>query len=211
MNCSCTCAATPKTRATSTSQLSRPGGWTISGALSTIEPALLDYVDELEAAHNDEQKIAVLLSAADEVFLGGGGRGAKKGGLFAFGAPKARAVAGVGATPEVLEAIKYLLVRDKIGLGLLEPLIRDPNIEDISCSGVGPIFIEHKIFKALKTNISFDESDVLDEFVVRLAEKIKKPVTYRHPDLRRDAAGRLPYQHRLRRRCLHARQQLHHP
>ena len=32
-------------------------------------------------------------------------------------------------------------------MGLLEPLIQDPNIEDISCSGVGAISSSTKIFK----------------------------------------------------------------
>ena len=72
-------------------------------------------------------------------------------------------------------------MRDKERLGVLEPLIGDNQIEDISCSGVGPIFIEHKLFGGLKSNITFDESDELDNFVLRLSEKIKKPVTYKNP------------------------------
>jgi flagellar protein FlaI len=155
-------------------------GMDLSDALAAIEPALLDYVDELEAAHNDQQKIAVLVSAAEEVFGVAGRSPRKTGGLFSRPA-KPKTIAGLRATPEMVEAVKYLLVRDKIGLGLLEPLIHDPNIEDISCSGVGPIYLEHKIFKALKSNITFDEPEKLDEFVVRLSEKIKRPVTYRRP------------------------------
>jgi flagellar protein FlaI len=64
---------------------------------------------------------------------------------------------------------------------VLEPLIRDPNIEDISCSGLGNLFIEHKIFGALNASIRFDEMEDLDNFVVRLSEKIKKPVTFKNP------------------------------
>jgi len=66
-------------------------------------------------------------------------------------------------------------------MGALEPVLRDPNIEDISCSGVGSLFIEHKIFNALKSNISFETHEELDDFVLRLAERIGKPVTYRNP------------------------------
>lgn len=156
-------------------------GMDLGDALATLEPALLDYVDELEAAHNNEQKIAVLISAADEVFGGVVRPGRKGAGFMGMGAARARTVSGQPVTPETLEAVKYLLVRDKIGLGQLEPLIRDPHIEDISCSGVGAIFLEHKIFKALKSNITFPDNEVLDEFVVRLSEKIKRPVTYRRP------------------------------
>ena len=80
-----------------------------------------------------------------------------------------------------LQGIKYLFLRDKIGLGQLQPLIVDPYIEDISCSGMGNVFVEHKIFKSLKSTIVFDVMEDLDEFVQRLAEQIKHPVTYKLP------------------------------
>jgi archaeal flagellar protein FlaI len=80
-----------------------------------------------------------------------------------------------------LEAIRYSFLRDKIGMGVLQPLIEDPYIEDISCSGMGNVFIEHKIFKSLKSTITFSNFDELDDFVIRLAERIKKPVTYKNP------------------------------
>jgi len=83
--------------------------------------------------------------------------------------------------PRQLEGLKYLFIRDKIGLGILDTLISDPYIEDISCSGLGHVFIEHKIFKSLKSTINFATHEELDEFVVRLAERIKKPVTYKDP------------------------------
>src|SRR5208337_5393905 len=79
------------------------------------------------------------------------------------------------------QAIEYLLIRDKIDMGVLKPFLSDPYIEDISCDGVGPIFIEHKIFKGLKSVIEFKVSSELDEFVVKMAERIKRPITYRNP------------------------------
>ena len=54
-----------------------------------------------------------------------------------------------------LEALRYLFIRDKLGLGILDPLIVDPYIEDISCSGTGNVFVEHKIFKSLKSSVVF--------------------------------------------------------
>ena len=80
-----------------------------------------------------------------------------------------------------LEAVKYLFLRDKIGLGVLEPLIIDPYIEDISCSGMGNVFVEHKIFQSLKSTITFSTFEELDDFTIRLAERVKKPVTYKNP------------------------------
>jgi archaeal flagellar protein FlaI len=79
------------------------------------------------------------------------------------------------------EALRYLFVRDKLGLGILDPLIADPYIEDISCSGTGNVFVEHKIFKSLKSSVVFTTFDELDTFVLWLSERVKKPVTYKTP------------------------------
>jgi len=84
-------------------------------------------------------------------------------------------------TNEEYRAIEYMLIRDKIDMGVLKPFLSDVYIEDISCDGVGPIFIEHKIFKGLKSVIEFKVSSELDEFVVKMAERIKRPITYRNP------------------------------
>jgi len=84
-------------------------------------------------------------------------------------------------TNEEYRAIEYLLIRDKVDMGILKPFLSDSYIEDISCDGIGPIFIEHKIFKGLKSVIEFKVSSELDEFVVKMAERIKRPITYRNP------------------------------
>jgi archaeal flagellar protein FlaI len=80
-----------------------------------------------------------------------------------------------------LEAMRYLFVRDKLGLGVLDPLIVDSNIEDISCSGTGNVFVEHKIFKSLQSAVVFSSYEELDIFVQWLSERVKKPVTFKNP------------------------------
>lgn len=77
--------------------------------------------------------------------------------------------------------LRYYLIRDKIGLGVLEPFIRDPYIEDISCDGVGYIYIVHKVFGPLETNIEFRTEEELDRFVIELSERIGKPVSHARP------------------------------
>ncbi len=90
-------------------------------------------------------------------------------------------VTKVKLTPKEYIAVKYLFIRNKIGLGAMDPLIVDPYIEDISCSGLGKIFIEHKIFKALISTVGFTTLDDLDDFVLWLGERIKKPVSPKAP------------------------------
>lgn len=80
-----------------------------------------------------------------------------------------------------IEGIKYQLVKEKVGVGTLQPLINDHWIEDISCSGVGRMFIEHKVFKSMVCSFGYKDDDELDEHVLRLSERIKKPVTFRAP------------------------------
>jgi flagellar protein FlaI len=160
----------------------------LSWISARIDTYLLDYVDELEACEDEEQKAEVLLKAVDDHVTVSGKRGRNSGGskgFLPFGRKKKKNADGedeeIVVTPEELEALKYIVLREKIGLGPLEPLIKDSNIEDISCSGVGAIFIEHKLFGGLKSNIVFHETEQLDDFVLRLSEKIKKPVTYKNP------------------------------
>ncbi|KKG16335.1 secretion system protein E [Methanosarcina sp. 2.H.T.1A.6] len=94
---------------------------------------------------------------------------------------KIRKLQKMSLTPEEFSAIKYLMIRDKVGMGVLEPLLLDSNIEDISCSGLGRIFVEHKVFSSLKTTISFEENEELNSFVIQMSEKVGKPITYRDP------------------------------
>jgi len=79
------------------------------------------------------------------------------------------------------ELLEYLLIRDKIGVGFLEPMINDPYIEDISFNGIGPVFVEHKIFGSCVSSLRFDDPEQLDEYVKRLAERIGRPLSYRNP------------------------------
>ncbi len=82
---------------------------------------------------------------------------------------------------ELLNAVIYHIVRDKISVGLLEPFIRDPYIEDISCSGLGNIFIIHKVFGPMESNIGFKSHDELNAYLIALAEKIGKPLSNARP------------------------------
>jgi len=82
---------------------------------------------------------------------------------------------------ELYSCLKYELYCEKIGVSLLEPMIRDPFIEDIHCSGVGPIFLHHKIFGHMESSISFQTFEELDGFVMKLSEYVGKPVSHRSP------------------------------
>lgn len=80
--------------------------------------------------------------------------------------------------------LQYFIERDFIGLGRIEPLMKDKNIEDISCDGVGiPIFIYHRnsSLGSVATNIVFDDNEELDSFITRLVQLSGKSVSVAQP------------------------------
>ena len=80
--------------------------------------------------------------------------------------------------------IVYFLEKQFLGLHKLEVLMRDPNIEDISCDGSGvPIFLYHRKYGSLKGSIQFDDEDELSAFVIKLAQKCGKHISIAEPML----------------------------
>lgn len=90
--------------------------------------------------------------------------------------------------------ILYHAERDLVGFGKIDPLMRDPNIEDISCDGVNkPVYIWHRTFESLETNVQFQDDETLDNMVVKLVHMAGKHVSSAFPIV--DAS--LPGKHRL--------------
>lgn len=78
--------------------------------------------------------------------------------------------------------IEYYLVRDFLGYGPIDVLMNDPMIEDISCDGPHvPIYIFHRKFESVKTNIAFHDDYELDLFVIRLAQRSGKQISIADP------------------------------
>lgn len=78
--------------------------------------------------------------------------------------------------------IRYFIVRDFIGYGPVDVLMRDPMIEDISCDGPAiPIYLFHRSYESIKTNIVFPEETELDSFVIRLAQRCGKQISIADP------------------------------
>jgi len=92
------------------------------------------------------------------------------------------------------EKIYYYVIRDLAGYGNLDILMNDPNIEDISCNGLNkPVYVWHRKYESLPTNIVFDDETEYDNFIIKLAHMGGKHISSAHPML--DAM--LPGRHRL--------------
>ncbi len=187
-----------------------PGTDQLTDLMDDMEYRLLDFVEILADANTPEEKTEVILKAISDSCDIVDAPPTKAGAADTNVAEKARAKAEKAArkgeggflklpfgggggsgtatrggrikcTAADIESLRYMVIRDKVGMGPLEPFIGDPWIEDISCSGLGPVYIEHKIFGGLKSSVNFDTHEELDDFVLKLAEKMKKPVTFRNP------------------------------
>ena len=78
----------------------------------------------------------------------------------------------------------YFIGKSSLGLGKINPLMKDSNIEDISCDGSGvPIFLYHRKYGSLKSNIKFQDEDELSSFIFKLAQKCGKHISIAEPML----------------------------
>lgn len=85
---------------------------------------------------------------------------------------------------EAVDKLMYYIIRDFLGYGKIDPLMKDPLIEDISADGVNiPIYVWHRDYESLPTNILFKNSEELNSFIVRLAYLARKNISLAIPIL----------------------------
>ncbi|MDI9634019.1 MAG: type II/IV secretion system ATPase subunit [Methanolinea sp.] len=90
---------------------------------------------------------------------------------------------GVTLENESLFRIQYYLTRNFIGWGRIDPLMKDRNLEDISCDGHRiPLFLYHRKYHNVKTNIVF-EPEILNSLAITLAQRSGKHISTGSPML----------------------------
>jgi flagellar protein FlaI len=78
------------------------------------------------------------------------------------------------------EYVLYHFLREKIRHGFLEGFLEDPWLEDIGIPGAGNIFVYHRLFGNLMSNIVVSEEEV-DNLLRSIAERYGKNLSYMHP------------------------------
>jgi len=82
-----------------------------------------------------------------------------------------------------VEKLLYMLKRDFIGYGLIDPIKHDINVEDISCDGYNSrVFVYHTDYEQIISNVEHGETE-LDDFVVKLAQRSGKGISKRQPQI----------------------------
>ncbi|MDY6865184.1 MAG: type II/IV secretion system ATPase subunit [Halobacteriota archaeon] len=136
---------------------------------------ILERAPYEETPETEEILNRVMNKLFDESVLvtDGGETEENKGGMFS--------VKKVELQREQYNKIKYFIHRDIIGSAQIEPLLRDPYLEDIHSIGTGNIHIIHKIFDMIETNIRFETNTDLIKFLRNMAERMGRPVSEAHP------------------------------
>ncbi|RLI19941.1 type IV secretory pathway protein, partial [Candidatus Bathyarchaeota archaeon] len=88
----------------------------------------------------------------------------------------------IKVTEEAVDKLLYYVIRDFLGYGKIDPLMKDHLIEDISADGVNiPVYIWHRVYESMPTNIVFESEEELNSFIVRLAYLAGKNISLAVP------------------------------
>lgn len=90
----------------------------------------------------------------------------------------------MGISPPKKSFIKmmYYIIRDFIGLNEIEPLMKDPYIEDLGCPGLNnAVYLVHRKLGSLETSIIYKDLDYLNNFVIKLSERCGRYISYAKP------------------------------
>ena len=90
----------------------------------------------------------------------------------------------ISLTEQQREVIRYYTYRDLAGLGKLQPIMNDKEVEDISCDGTDiPIYVYHRNpkFGSIKTDLHWQREEELDRFVMKLAQRCGRSISVSSP------------------------------
>jgi len=79
------------------------------------------------------------------------------------------------------QRLNYVVIRDLIRNGPLEPLLSDEMLEDIHSVGLKHIHMDHKVFGMVTSNIRFRERELLSRYLRAMSERIGRPVSDNKP------------------------------
>ena len=90
---------------------------------------------------------------------------------------------------EYLDNLARKLFQDLVGYGEIDPLIRDDNLEELMVIGIDkPVFVYHREYGMMKTNILFKDAGEVMNLIDSIARQINRRIDQESPIL----DGRLP-------------------
>jgi len=75
----------------------------------------------------------------------------------------------------------YYFFRNFIGYGVIDPILNDRFVEDISCDGYDiPVYVFHSKYGGMRTNLKYSKKE-LDSYVMLLCQKSGKYISHANP------------------------------
>lgn len=89
-----------------------------------------------------------------------------------------------GTSNEYLDRLSRKFLRDIIGYGAIDPLIQDDELEEIMIIGTSkPIFVYHRKYGMMKTNLQFSDEGELRDLIDSIARQINRRIDQESPIL----------------------------
>ena len=85
---------------------------------------------------------------------------------------------------DYLDSLSRKFLRDIIGYGQIDPLIQDDELEEIMIIGTSkPIFVYHRKYGMMKTNITFSDEQEIRDLIDSIARQINRRIDQESPIL----------------------------
>ncbi|NPA47293.1 MAG: CpaF family protein [Thermococci archaeon] len=82
----------------------------------------------------------------------------------------------------MIETLTEIIVQNMIGYSVLDPLVRDDNLEEIMVIGTGkPVYVWHRRFYMCKTNIVFKDDREILNIIERIAREVGRRIDQQSP------------------------------
>lgn len=91
---------------------------------------------------------------------------------------------GLEFSESYLEKIYYYLYKHLRGLGRLQPLLDDNDVNGIYCYGLDqPVLVDYKEAAKIKTKLIFSNAKEINDIILKLGEKVDVEITVKNPFL----------------------------
>ncbi|MBU0757891.1 MAG: type II/IV secretion system ATPase subunit [Nanoarchaeota archaeon] len=146
---------------------------------------LVYHVEEPELTPAEHEVLRLILLALEEMINISYSNASKMNMVITYLEKNVQAILielGTKVSVETYLKLMYYIFRNSVGLNRIEPLLHDYYIEDIECNGLNfPIYIVHRKYENLKTNIIYTNPQESTDFVEKLAQKTGRYVSYAKP------------------------------
>jgi archaeal flagellar protein FlaI len=90
----------------------------------------------------------------------------------------------INVDDNTLGKYQYYITRDFLGFGKIDGIMRDENVEDVSCDGIkSPVFVWHRKYESIPSNVVFETAQELENFVFKLAYLCGRHISIAQPIL----------------------------